>query len=80
MAGGADRLARCLADMPDKQAAALSTIYSLGQRKNIFERSLGTGLSLEACRPAGNSAQWAYEKMIELIREKMIELPGGVPG
>ena len=30
--GGADHLARCLANMPDKQAAALTAIESLGQK------------------------------------------------
>ena len=35
--GGADRLARCLANMPDKQAAALIAIESLGQRTSYLE-------------------------------------------
>ena len=65
--GGADRLARCLANMPDKQAADLIAIESLGQKTSHLERALDTRLSLEACRRADNGAQWAYEKM---------ELPG----
>ena len=64
--GGADRLARCLAHMPDKQAAALIAIESLGQRASYLERALDTRLSLEACRRADNGAQWAYEKILEL--------------
>ena len=58
---GADRLACCLANMPDMQAAALIVIESLGQTSHL-ERALDTGLSLEACRRADNGAQWAYEK------------------
>ena len=55
--GGADRLARCLAHMPDKQAAALIAIESLGQRASYLERALDTRLSLDACRRADNGAQ-----------------------
>ena len=55
--GGADRLARYLASMPDKQAAALIAIASLGQRTSYLERALDTGLSLGACRRADNGAQ-----------------------
>ena len=54
---GADHLARCLADMPDKQAAALSKIESLGQRTSYLEKALDTGVSLEACRRADKGAQ-----------------------
>ena len=61
-----DHLARCLANMPDKQAAALTTIESLGQRTGYLERALDTELSLDACRRADNGAQWAYEKILEL--------------
>ena len=45
--GGADRLARCLANMPDKQAAALIAIESLGQRTSDVESALDTRLSHE---------------------------------
>ena len=54
---GADRLARCLVNMPDKQAAALIAIDSLGQRTSYLERALDTRLSLDACRRADNGAQ-----------------------
>ena len=64
--GGADRYGRCLAFMPDTQAAVLIAIESLGQRTSYLERALDTGLSLEACRRADNRAQWAYEKVLEL--------------
>ena len=64
--GGGDRLARCLANMPDKPAAALIVTESLGQRISYLERALDTGLSLEAYKRADNGAQWACEKIIEL--------------
>ena len=63
---GTDRLVRCLANMPDKHAAALIAIESLGQMTSYLERTLDTRLSLEACRRADNGAQWAYEKILEL--------------
>ena len=34
--GGADHLAHCLANLPDKQAAALITVESLGQRTSYL--------------------------------------------
>ena len=64
--GGADHVARCLANMPDKQTAALIAIESFGQRTSYLERALDTRLSLEACRRSDNGAQWAYEKILEL--------------
>ena len=64
--GGADRLARCLANMPDKQAVALISIESLGQRTTYPDRARDTSLSLEACRREDNGAQWAYEKILGL--------------
>ena len=64
--GGADHLARCLANMHDKQAAALITVESLRQRTSYFERALDPGLSLDACKRADNGAPWAYEKILEL--------------
>ena len=54
--GGADHLARCFANMPGKQAAALIVIVSLGQRRSSLERALNTVVSLEACRRVGNGA------------------------
>ena len=57
--GGADHLARCLANMPDKQAAAFIDIEPLGQKTSYLERALDTGLSLEACRRGDNGALWA---------------------
>ena len=68
--GGADRLARCLGSMPDKQAAALIAVESLGQRTSYLERDLDTRLSLEACRRADNGVQWAYENILELPPER----------
>ena len=60
--GGADCLARCLANVPDKLAASLSAIESLEQRTRCLERGLDTGLSLEAGRREDNGAQWTYEE------------------
>ena len=60
--GGTDHLARCLANMPDKQAAALIVTESLEQRTGYLQRTLDAELSLEACRRTDNGAQWAYDK------------------
>ena len=64
--GGTDHLASCLANMPDKQAAAHIVTESPGQRTGYLERALDTELYLKACREADNGAQWAYEKILEL--------------
>ena len=45
-------------NMPNTQAAALVAFESVGQRTNCLERALDTGLSLEACRRAGNAPRW----------------------
>ena len=58
--GGADSLARYLANMPDKQAAALIGTEPLGQKTSYLERALDTRLSLEACGRTDNGAQRAY--------------------
>ncbi|CAM9984463.1 unnamed protein product [Laminaria digitata] len=42
---GANRLARCLANIPDKQAAPLIAVESLGQRTSYLARALDPGLS-----------------------------------
>ena len=64
--GGAGRFARCLASMPDKRAAALIAVESLGRRTSYLGRALVPGLSLEACKRADNGAQWAYVEILEL--------------
>ena len=61
--GGTDHLARCLANMPHKQAAALIVIESLGQRTGYLEGALAMELSLETCRRADNGAHWAYDNI-----------------
>ena len=58
--GGTDHLARCLANMPDKQAAALIVTQSLGQRTGYREWALDTELSREACRRADNGRPVSY--------------------
>ena len=40
--GARTTLARCLANMPDKQAAALITVESLGQRTSYTSKGLWT--------------------------------------
>ena len=45
---GTDHVARCLANIPDKQAAVLIVIASLGQRTVYRERALDTELFFEA--------------------------------
>ena len=62
--GGVDRLARCLADTPEKRAEALIVIEPLGQTTSYLERVLDKALSLQACRRIGNGAQWAYEQIL----------------
>ena len=54
--GGTDHLARCLANMPEKQAVALIVTESLGQKTVYLERALDTELSLESCRRVNNGA------------------------
>ena len=54
---GADRFARCLANMPEKQAATLIVVESLGQRMNYLEKALDPGLSLEASKRSDNGAR-----------------------
>lgn len=58
--GSTDRFGRCLASMPDKQAAAI-IIKFLGQRTSYIERTLDTGPYLKACRRADNMVQWMPE-------------------
>ena len=79
---GADRRARCLANMPDKQAVTVIAIESLGQRTSYLERALDTKLSLQACRRTDNGAQWAYEKILELpgAEEAPSFIQEGCPG
>ena len=72
--GRADRVACCLASMPNTQAAALIAIESLGQRTSYLEKALDTGLSLEECRRADNGAQWAYENILEIPRAAEAQL------
>ena len=73
--GDTDHLARCLTNMPDKLAAALIVIESLGQRTGYLKRALDTKLSLEACKRADNGAQWATGRSGGTVVS-----PGGVPG
>ena len=67
--GGAGRRSRCLAEIPDKQAAVLIVIESLGQRTSCLER-------------ADNGAPSAYENILELpgAEEAQSIFQEGCPG
>ena len=41
--GGADHLARCLANIPDNQAAGLTTVESLGATDELPQKGSGSG-------------------------------------
>ena len=64
--GGADRLTRCFASMPDKQAAVLVAIESLGQRTSCLERfwTLGCPSKRAEGQTTGRSGlmktSWSY--------------------
>lgn len=73
--GGADSVARCIDDTPNKQATVLTAIESLGQGTSYFEAALDIGFSIEARRKEDIRAQWAYEKLLQL-REALHQLPG----
>ena len=78
--GGAERLARCLADMPEKQTAALIAIKSLGQRTRYLGRALDTGLSLHAeGQTTGAMGRRIYYQATRSGGGTVI-FPGGVPG
>ena len=64
--GGADRLARCLASVPDKQAAARIAIESLGQRTRYLEGLWTLGYSSKHAegqtteRSGRTKTSWSY--------------------
>ena len=60
--GGTDHLARCLDNLPDKQAAALIVVESLGQRTGDLERALDTELALGECIRADNGVRGHMRK------------------
>ena len=63
---GADLLARCLANMSDKESVVLIAVEFLAQRTSYLEMALCTDLSLQACRKADNGEQRAYENILDL--------------
>ena len=63
---GSDRLARCLANMPDKQAVVLIAIEPLVQRTSYLERAPDTGLSIDAYMQEGRQQGAVDDKIIEL--------------
>eukprot|EP00903_Cladosiphon_okamuranus_P019868 g18261.t1 len=64
--GGADKLARMLARMPDKQVAHLVTAQSLTQRSGYLERGVNHKLSEKACERLDNTVLWVLEATMEL--------------
>jgi len=64
--GGAIKLAKMLARMPDRQVAHLVSTFSLAQKTAYIERGLDSQLSLEACTKLDNACQWAFEEGLEL--------------
>ena len=80
--GGTDHHAGCLANMPEKQAAALNVAESLELRIRFLENALDTELSLESPRREDNGAQWPYDKDIELpgVAEAQSIFEEGCPG
>lgn len=67
--GRADWLARYLANMSNKPAAALITTVYLGQRTSYLARALGTRLPLEACRGGRQGSAVG-------VPDNTLELPG----
>ena len=64
-----DRPATCLANMPDKQAAAFIAIESLGQRASYLERALDTWT-------LSRSVQKGRQRGAVGVRKKKLELKG----
>ena len=78
---GADRLARCLANIPDKQAAVLIAIESLGQRTSYLEGSEHGALP----RSMQKGRQWGAVSVRKNPRATRssggtVIFPGGMPG
>ena len=59
--GGAEKLARMLPHMSDKQVAHLVTSLSLTQRSAYIERGIDSTLSKEACERLDNMVMWTLE-------------------
>ena len=60
--GGADKLAKMVPRMPDRQVANLITSLSLIQRSAYIERGIDPTLTKEACERLDNMVQWALER------------------
>ena len=64
--GGADKLARMLARMPDKQVAHLVTAQSLTQRSGYIERGIDHKRARSACERLDNDVMWVLESSMGL--------------
>ena len=59
--GGAEKLARMLARMPDKQVAQLVTAQSLTQRSAYLKRGIDHKRAKKACERLDNDVMWVLE-------------------
>lgn len=64
--GAPPPLARCLANMPDRQVEALIAIQFVKKRTSYVEIALETELFLEACKRQDNGTQRPDGKTLEL--------------
>ena len=64
--GGADKLARMLAHMRDKQVAHVVTSQSLTQRSGYIERGVDHKLAKKACERLDKDVMWVLEASMGL--------------
>ena len=64
--GGADKLARMLARMPDEQVAHLVTAQSLTQRSGYIERGIDHKRARRACERLDSDVMWVLESSMGL--------------
>lgn len=71
--GRKNRVAGCLAIVPDKQRVALIAIESLGQRTCHLKKALDMGLSVEALRMANDGVPtMAYVKIHQMLLRRSV--------
>ena len=64
--GGAEKIARMLSRMPDKQSTNLIATGSMVQRTFYLERVMDPEQSLAAYQKADGNALWMLEKLLDL--------------
>ena len=78
---GVERLVRFLANVPNKQAAALLAIETLGQRTSCLDRALDTGCPSKHAEGKPTERSERTEKSSSYqSRGGTVIFPGGVPG